>query len=273
MAGDDLIDTYVRELTWRLRWRVDGAAVADELHDHLRTACEHGQSAGRSAGDAQRQAIERLGSVDVVAAALLTSAGVRLAVPTRFTRVGGSAALVAAVAWLVVVGAWSASVLVERRKDGFDGAPQLLYVVGAVALWVAAAATGVAVAALCRRHGARRWYRRAAVTCAIAGAAATSFSWFVVAWAGLLAAAGLVVLLSSQQLTVVPRWALVAFAGAWPAAFVAWCVMRWQRVGWRDELGGYPLAHIGAVAVGAVLVSIALSGFGRRLVHESPASI
>lgn len=273
MAGDDLIDTYVRELSWRLRWRVDGAAVVDELHDHLRSAFEQGESAGRSAADAQRQAIERLGSVDIVAAALLTSPGVRLAVPTRFTRAGGRAALVAAVAWPVVVGAWSASVLFERRNSGFDGAPQLLYVAGAVALWVAAAATGVAVAAVCRRQGTRRLYRRAAVTCAVAGAVATSFSWFALAWAGLLAAAGMVVLMSSHQSMAVPRWTLVAFAAAWPAAFVVWCAMRWQRVGWRDEWGGYPLAHTGAVAVGAVLAAIALSGLGRRLVHETPASI
>jgi hypothetical protein len=273
MAGDDLIDAYVRELAWRLRWRVDGAAVADELHDHLRTACEQGESAGQQAGDAQRQAIDRFGSLDIVAAALLTAPGVRLSVPTRFTRVGGAAALIAAVAWPVVVGAWSASVLVERRGDGFDGAPQTLYVAGAVALWVAAAATVVAVDAVCRRQGTRRWYRRAAVTCAVAGAVATSFSWFALAWAGLLAAAGLVVLMSSQQSMVVPRWTLVSFAVAWPAALVVWCAMRWQRVGWRDEWGGYPLAHTGAVAVGAVLVAIALSGLGRCLVHESPASI
>jgi hypothetical protein len=167
----------------------------------------------------------------------------------------------------------SASVLVERRVGRFDGTSQGLYVAGAGALWVAAATSVVAVAALCRREGARGWCRRAAVACAAAAALATSFSWFVIAWAGLIAAAGVVVVLSSPRSTEFPRWALVAFAGGWPAAAVTWCALRWSRVGWRDEWGGYPLAHIGAVAVGAGLVAVALVGLGRRLVGEEPARV
>ncbi len=208
--------------------------------------------------------------MELAGSELLRSPGVRLAVPTRFTRRAGVAGWVAVVAWLVAAAGWWGSVVVERQTGRFDGAPQRLYLIGAAALWVAVTSTAVMVAAVCRRQGDRSGRARLAVGCAVAGVAVTAMPWAMAGWVGFLAAAGLVVLASSWRTAVLPRYWLVPFGGAWTAAAVMWVVLHRLQVGWRDEWGSYPLASTGAVTVGAVLIAAGGTGVARRPVAEEP---
>jgi hypothetical protein len=272
VAGDELIENYLDDLAAWLRWRPDAAEVVDELRDHLLSASEAARAAGRSSGDAQREAIERVGRVEAVATELLTHPGVRLAVPTRFTHWAGVAGWCAAIAWLVAAGGWWGSVVVERRTEQFSSESQLLYVVGAGGLWLAAILTAVVVAAVCRRQGDRTWRARLALAFAVAGVAVTAMPWVIAGWLGLFAVAGLVVLASSWRTRVLPRRWLVAFGVAWAAAGLTWLVLQHLEVGWRDEWGGYPIVHAAAVSVGAVLIAVGCAGLGHRLVAERPVS-
>jgi hypothetical protein len=272
VAGDAVIETYLGELDVRLRWRVDRRDVIDELRDHLLSACAASDAAGQRRGEIERAVIDRIGPVDVVADAMLNEPRARLAIPTRVTRSGGLAAIVAGAAWPLAAAAWSASVLVERRAGRFDGAPQWLYASGAGALWMAAIMTALAVGAICRRHGARRWNRRVAVGCAGAAAATTALPWLVIAWAALLAAAGVIALCSSPRSTRVSRGGIVAIGIAWPVAGLSWAVLRLLRLGWHDEWGSYPLAIAGAVTIGAALTAIGCVAVGYRLLTEMPVA-
>ena len=218
------------------------------------------------------EAIERVGPVEAVATGLLSSPGVRLAVPTRFTHWAGVAAWCSAIAWLLAAAAWWGRVVIERRTERFGREPELLYVVGAGGLWLAAILTAVVVAAVCRRQGDRTWRARLELACAVAGGAVTAMPWLIAGWVGLFAVGGLVLLVSSWRTGVLPRRWLVAFGGAWAAGGVTWLVLQRLEVSWRDEWGGFPLAHTAAVSVGAVLVALGCAGLGRRLVAEQPIS-
>ena len=64
------IDDYVSRLERELRQRglVDAPRIVDEARDHLVDAVEDGQRCGLSVEDAEREALERFGAADIVAA-------------------------------------------------------------------------------------------------------------------------------------------------------------------------------------------------------------
>ena len=62
------------------------------------------------------------------------------------------------------------------------------------------------------------------------------------------------------------------FAAAWPVSAITWSALQSAHIGWRDEWRAYPLAHTGAVTVGAIVTAVGCIGIGRRLISEDPVT-
>ncbi len=271
MAGYDLIDSYLGELAARLRWRCDVDELIDELGDHLWATAEGLELAGEEVDVAQRAALDRFGSVECVATAVATTPLGGVAVPTRFTRRAGRAAVVGAVAWPIVAAAWWLSELVEHRTGRFEGGARVAYMVGAVALLAATALTVVVVVGLNRRHGGIGLVGVAAVICSVLAVGLSFVGWFVIGWALLTAVAAGLVGVGAARVDMAPRLHAAAFAGAWAIAAVAWGVMRAVKVGGPDQWGNYPVVDLTALTVGSVLMMCGSLGLGRWLLAETPA--
>ena len=102
MADSDLISGYLTALRASLRSRPDVDDLVCEVDDHLRSASIRLQARGVDLATAQRQVLERFGDATLVANAFVTTASGGTAMPTRLTRIAGTFALVAAIAWVAV---------------------------------------------------------------------------------------------------------------------------------------------------------------------------
>ncbi len=80
----------------------------------------------------------------------------------------------------------------------------------------------------------------------------------------------LIVVLGRQRVEATSPTAV--FAADWPAAAITWSALQSAHIGWRDEWRAYPLAHTGAVTVGAIMTAVGCAGIGRRLISEDPVT-
>ncbi len=130
MAEYVLIDGYVDTLRTRVRWRRDVDDLVAEVEDHLYSTVERFEATGTDSQLAQRKTLERFGDPDLVADAFASTPRGGIAVPTKFTRFAGLAAIFASVSWAAAVAVywladdsdntsaylvWSAIILVAVR--------------------------------------------------------------------------------------------------------------------------------------------------------------
>jgi hypothetical protein len=254
VAGDDVIDAYVAEVSARLERWPDAVRndVVDELRDHLITSVEVLVEAGESDGVARRRVVERFGAPDLVAAGLLAARRRRLADPPRLRHV----ASLCCVLWPAMALGWWLSLILERA-GGWGGPPQIAYLTGAAALGLAASLTVALVVSVARAHGGLGWWGRAGSACGALAAGSSVFAWMVPVWGGLLALATLSVAIGMWRRNVGPRAPMAAFAAAWVAAAVVWCAAQDAATPFDDLL---------SVTVGACIAALGASGMRRRMI-------
>lgn len=220
MDGESLIDAYLRQLGERIRGRGDLTDVIDELADHLAEATGQLEASGVTRQDGARTAIEGLGSVDYLANQLTQGFERRFAVPSRFTRLGGWVAGVSGMAWLVMLGGWWTSLILERG-NGWTNRSETAYIVGAVALWVGVLGNTLVITALHRRVGAIGRATAFAVIAATSAAVMSAFGWLVIIWTPLLAVSLIAAAVSCSRNEQVPRIPLFALGSSWTISAAA----------------------------------------------------
>lgn len=97
MAGDGLIEAYLRELHARVRSLPDADDIVDEARDHLLEVAERLVAEGLDRRDAEAEALARFGAAPQVARTFVRDAGKGATVPTTLTRRAGLAAVLAPV--------------------------------------------------------------------------------------------------------------------------------------------------------------------------------
>ena len=269
MADDQLIDGYLARLRRELAWRSDADEIVDEAADHLLSATERLTADGVDRGEAERLAIEHFGDTTTIATDYASSSNGGLAVPTKFTKLAGVAALVAAPCWLAVAAGWMAAHLLD-----VEGVADVIAAYGILASLVGASvATTLAVLGLIRRHGGLGLLGHIGLTLMGLGVVATLLFWFVMGWAVLFAAGMLLVALAANGRGLAPRASVVAFGAAWSAGAITWSVLRALEVGTRDQWGDYPIVSPIAIAVGVAILVPGLIGIGRWLAAETPVDL
>ncbi len=259
MAGDDLIDAYVRDVAARLgRWpAADREDVVDELRDHLVTSVEVLIERGESGNAAWQRVSERFGPAELIAAGLLAVRRRRLTDPPRLRH----AATLCCALWPALALGWWLSLILEREGADWDGPPQAAYLVGAAALVLAASLTVTLSVTVARAHGGLGWWGRTGTVCGVAAVGASVFGWMVPVWGGLLALSTLAVAVGLWRRDVGPRTPMAAFAVAWAVAAFVWCAAQGAAA---------PLDDLLAVSVGAGVATPAAFALRRRLV---PAAV
>lgn len=273
MAGYEPIDRHMASLAKGMAWRPDDEDVLAELTDHLYSAVERLEADGVDAEAAQHRVLARFGHPGQVVTAFGTSGTNGLAVPTRFTVGSGVLALVTAVSFVVIWAAWMSAEMLDRRLGGWEGYPQLLFVIGTLALMAGVACTVGLVVGLHRRHGGFGLVGHGAMVLAGLAAVSSVLSWFVFGWGGLLAAAMVAIGLATMRRGLAPRWAAGAVAAAWPLAGVVYGTARFLRLGQPDRWGDYPDALIAGLTVGCLIFAAGTFGLGRWLMSEEPVQV
>ncbi len=267
MAESDLIDAYLVELHRCLGRRGDAVDDVAEAADHIWEAAERLEREGLDRAEAQRVALARFGDPIVVARALsITSTG-GIAMPTNFTRSAGTAAVVAAVSWLVAI---ASGALVDLAASWMT-----LYVVFTLVVGVAGVTTVLALAGLNSRAGGRRdvWTVIAVGLAVVAAVMLVVVAWAWIVWVQLLAASALVIVVRARSAHVRSSgsdWLLVL---AWPLALLGFVVADWMRLGDVDTYGDYPAAATAGLAIGAVLFAAGLLPLGRWLRSEQVVQV
>lgn len=186
--------------------------------------------------------------------------------PTRFTHAAGTAAYVAALAWVLTVPA-----AIVRSGEPYSDAQVRAYFVWAVLVSVAAIASVIAIVGLLRRSGGA-WdpLTVAALVLAVLGAfAASLFTWGWPVGLGLLAIASLLAVIRMHAARLglgAADWLLVA---AWPLAIAVEVVVDRLRVGAIDEYGDSVTADLVGFTIGAMLFALGLALSGRWLRAEA----
>jgi hypothetical protein len=267
MADDLTIDGYLVALDGALGRRHDRGDLVDEVEDHLRSAAERAMLNGTPSRRAEAETIERFGDPVVIASLLADAAGLA-AVPTRFTRAAGTAAVVTAVAWVAVPVLWWSSQLLERTR-AWEGSPQQVWMGGAACLVVAMAGALVLAIGLGRRHGGiGAAGTLSTILAAIALVIGIGGSYFVVGWSLALAVSWAVladVLISRR---IAPRLPCLLLGAAWPTGLVAVYALRAVEFGAPDRWGDHPAATNLGLGLGAVLAAVGVAGLGRWLRSE-----
>ncbi len=269
MAETDLISDYLTALRGSLRWRADVDDLVSEADDHLRSAAERARADGLDAQAAQRHVIDRFGDAALVARAFALAPSGGIAMPTPFTRMTGTIALVGAAAWLIT------APIVVLRADYLSEDWEPLYFTVAILMFVGATCTTLTYAGLLSRTGGAR---DVLAILAIGTAALGTLFLAVVTWAwivgvGLLTVAALIPVLRLRDAGAAPRAARVLMVAAWPVAILSAIALDALQVGPVDSYGDYFLAQLIGLAVGCVLFGIALIGTGRWLRSELPARV
>lgn len=210
MAEPGLIAAYLAELRHSLASLRQADDVLAEVEDHLRSAAQALEAAGRPRHDAEALAGARFGSAELVARAHREEAKRGAAVSTRLSRRAGVAAMAAPV--LAVVG--------QLGNTGIEDGPLHGAAVGV--LLAAAAAFAFALYGLRARHGGLGGWGRAAFWLFVASPfIAAPFAWGAGA---ALAVVHLVVLtllgIGMVQARVLPPAAVALFTFAAPATLV-----------------------------------------------------
>ena len=269
MAGDQLIERYLADLRRRLAWRADVDDVIAEAADHLLSAVERLVADGESTERAQQAVLGRFGDPTTVATAFAATSTGGLAMPTRFTRLAGVAAMIAAALWAVSAAMW----LIDEFLEPSGRAEPVVQLVAFASLLGASALMVVVVVGLHRRHGGLGALGRIGLSLIGLSAVATLLFWFVMGWGVLLALGLLLVAIAVNARGLAPTLPTAAFGGAWLVAATTWSVLRYLEVGTRDEWGDFPAVSPLAIAVGVVILVPGLIGLGRWLSSETPADL
>lgn len=273
MAGYELIDAHVASLARGMAWRPDNDDILAELTDHLYSAVEGLEAGGMDTDAAQHQVLARFGNPGQVVTAFGTSGVDGLALPTRFTVGAGVLAMVAAVSIVIFWAGWLSAEMLDRHLGGWEGLPQVAFMIGALALMGGLGCTAGLVVGLHRRHGGFGLVGYGAMVLAALAVVSSFASWFVFGWGGLLAAAMLAIGLAVMRRGLAPRWAAGAVAAAWPLAGVVYGAAWFFELGERDQWGDYPEAVVVGLTVGCLLFAAGTFGLGRWLMSEDPVQV
>ena len=146
MAEYVLIDGYVDTLRTRVRWRRDVDDLVAEVEDHLYSTVERLEATGTDTQLAQRKTLDRFGDPDLMADAFASTPRGGIAVPTKFSKTAGTAAIVASALWVV-------SIAIFWLDQASDGNGNTGYFIWSINVVVAGALTLVATIGLRRRLG------------------------------------------------------------------------------------------------------------------------
>lgn len=269
MPEADLIAAYLNELQPSLRWQRSADLVALELEDHLRESAARRTALGADAVTAQRETLIQFGEPHIVARAFHLNSSGDIAMPTQFTRVAGTAALIAAGLWIpaAVAALWGLSDVLGGWTQGSYEATRALVVAALLCTLVAFAGT------LIRTGGGRdpltiSVFAAGGLSVLVMGVA----PWSWVASAMPLAFAGWLVMLRLQTngLGSPTHWLLVA---AWPLGSATVILLEGLRVGTKDSYGDYPVAFMIGFTLAATLFALALVSIGRWLRSEEAAFV
>ena len=275
MARYDLIDGYVRTLRARVRWRPDVDGLVDEVVDHLYSTVERFEAGGIDADLAQRAALERFGDPDLVARAYASAPNGGLAVPTRSTRTAGTFAILSAVLWLVVIGAWWVTGLIEPRYEWRAGAASLGDILGAVALIGATSRMVAATLGLSRRHGGLGILGVAGLGAMALGVAGSFLAWVFIGWGTLTMVGVFLFGVAMWRRDLAPRLPTMLVAGGPVVGAVVWAALRSTRdtIDLTGFWGEHWFENEVGLTVGGLILVVGLLGLGRWLRSEELALV
>jgi len=262
-----LIEGYLDTMRTRVRWRRDVEDLVAEMEDHLYSTVERFEARGTDTKLAQRQTLERFGDPDLLADAYASTPRGGIAVPTKFTKTAGLAALWAS-------GMWVAAILfagVYSLLDTEASSPWLVLVGLVVA---ASALTLMATAGLRERHGGFGVLGMAGLIILGIGVAATLIlAWAIPFWMTVQGVGLLFVALAILPLRVAPRLPTIAYGSGMLLGSIAFAIARALEAGSPDEWGDYPVAYMIGGLVGFTILAAGLLGIGLWLRGEEPAPI
>ena len=268
MAEYVLIDGYVDTLRTRVRWRRDVDDLVAEVEDHLYSTVERFEATGTDSQLAQRKTLDRFGDPDLMADAFASTPRGGIAVPTKFTKTAGLAALVAAALWVataVVYGLWS--------DLYFDWNSTEYWPVFALFVIVASGLTFVTSLGLRARHGTLGRLGMAGLIIAGIGVVASILPWVLPFWMAVQGVGLLFVALAAWPMRVAPRLPLIAYGSGMLIGSISIVILNAMKIGPVDRNGDYPLAWSIGGTVGLVIVAAGLLGIGLWLRTEEPADI
>ena len=257
MAQYELIDSYLGTFRNQLRRHRDADELIAEVEDHLVSAVEHTSTPDLVA--AQRLALERFGDPQVLAEAFASTTTGGIAVPTRFTKLAGTAGIIAAVAWPLAI------VLGFLMENNLGLIPWL----------VAIGATAVFAGGVYSRHGGALGVigRVGMIIFYVGVAIAGPLFWAIPVYMALMGAGLLLVGATAYRAGVLPQLPNLLYASAFAVGGIVFAVGRTLEIGDPDRWGDYIGVNQVAVVVGFGLFAIAAAWLGRWLAAEEPADI
>jgi hypothetical protein len=262
-----LIDGYLDTMRTRVRWRRDVEDLVAEMEDHLYSTVERFEARGTDSQLAQRKTLDRFGDPDLMADAFASTPRGGIAVPTKFTKTAGLAALWASGMWVAA----SLTLWLGFEVLSDESWPFLVFVgfiVGAGAM------TLMAAAGLRERHGGFGKLGMAGLIVAGVGVVVTLIvAWAIPFWMTLQGVGYLFVALAVLPMRVAPRMPTIAYGSGLLVGAITWAIARSLEVGSIDEFGDYPLAYVIGGTAGYVILAGGLFGIGLWLRNEEPAPI
>ncbi len=268
MAEYVLIDGYVDTLRTRVRWRRDVDDLVAEMEDHLYSTVERFEATGTDSQLAQRKTLDRFGDPDLMADAFASTPRGGIAVPTKFTKTAGLAAVWAAGLWVAA----AVTLLLPWEVIGdWDTRAYFIYVAFIIG---ASAMTLMTSAGLRERHGGVGALGLAGLIMAGVGVvAALVVGWAMPFWMTVQGVGYLFVALAVLPMRVAPRLPIMGYGSGLLFGSIAWTIARAMELGSVDQWGDYPLAYKIGGTVGFVIVAAGLLGIGLWLRGEEPADI
>lgn len=223
MAEHTLIDQYVSELGHEMKWACNAEEILEEVVDHLLEAVAVHARRGLDLVAAQRHALAEFGDPKLVGRAFADTTTGGIALPTIFTRRAGVALTISSFLWLVAIGLFYWSDVLDRTRS-WEGLPQAVFLIGAVTLMAAGAMLSAGVLGLNRRHGgtlglAGRLALWIALFTALAGFVSWAWGW----WLTPLGVGAVILAMALYRAEIAPAASaiLVGLGGA-GAAVTAW---------------------------------------------------
>jgi hypothetical protein len=276
MTSRTLVDRYLEALRECLAWRVDQDDLVSEIKDHLLASIERLEAEGMGPSEAARASLSRIGAPNAVARAFVETPEGGLAVPTKFTRTGGTLAVFSAAMWLLLAAAWWIAGLTSQSNDHSLGGTvaSISYGFGALALLLANPLTILTLIALSQRHGGLGLPGTAGLFIASIGAVGSLAAWVMIGW-GAFGIVGLVLFgFAMSNRDIAPRIPTLAFSVSFACGGLVWLVGHVvgkvaMEVGfWGEDW----LANELALTVTALLLAFALIRLGLWLRGEELAS-
>ena len=234
------------------------------MEDHLYSTVERFEATGTDSQLAQRKTLERFGDPDLMADAFASTPRGGIAVPTKFTRFAGLAAIFASVLW-------AAAVAVYWLADDSDNTSA--YLVWSAIILVASALTFVATLGLRQRHGTLGRLGTVGLVILGFGVVFSIIAWAAPFWMAVRGVGMLFVALAAMPLRVVPRLPMIAYGSGMLLGAITFVIAREMEVGSVDQYGDYPLALAIGLVVGLGITAAGLFGLGWWLRSEEPVDI